>query len=57
MFQEIVGQKPEVMTTSEDEKGPVRSIKIQVSLESGEKGQVLERPIHKLVLLYGSEDE
>ena len=49
--------KAQVITTCEDEKGLVRSVKIQVSSKSGEKGEVLERPIHKLVLLYGNEDE
>ena len=49
--------KARVITTCEDEKGLVRSVKIQVSSKSGEKGQVLERPIHKLVLLYRNENE
>ena len=49
--------KARVITTCEAEKGLVRSVKIKFSSTSGEKGQVLERPICKLVLLYGNEDE
>ena len=49
--------KARVTTTCEDEKRLVHSIKIQVSSKSGETGQVLEIPIHILVVLYRNEDE